>query len=166
MCPWPGSLGTRFLTRTFSGPWPCACLLPACVPSLQASRAPMSRTRPRRFRAFVLTLRGAQIVTLDPATMLVTNAWSLKGDEPDLRSIALAAVSGDSPREQEFTLDLRKEPGGREDPGDRDSGTEMVMSSSSGSSFMSNTTIVTVAELVSGEGGPVSATVIVQYING
>ena len=73
----------------------------------------MSRTRPRRFRAFVLTLRGAQIVTLDPATMLVTNAWSLKGDEPDLRSIALAAVSGDSPREQEFTLDLRKEPGGR-----------------------------------------------------
>ena len=73
----------------------------------------MSRTRPRRFRAFVLTLRDAQIVTLDPATMLVTNAWSLKGDEPDLRSIALAAVSGDSPREQEFTLDLRKEPGGR-----------------------------------------------------
>ena len=73
----------------------------------------MSREPPLRPRAFVLTLHGAQIATLDPATMLVTNAWSLEGNEPDLRSIALATVSGDNPREQEFTLDLRKEPGGR-----------------------------------------------------
>ena len=54
----------------------------------------------------------SQLATLDPANMLVTNSWSLSGEDPDLRSVAVAS-GGDNLREQEFTLDLRKEPGGR-----------------------------------------------------
>ena len=54
--------------------------------------------------------RAPQVLTLDPGTLVVTNSWSLEG-ESDLKGVALGGA--EAPDEQEFSLELRKDPGSR-----------------------------------------------------